>query len=357
MQHILDEKRSGRGLPGPITGRLADPISLPIFKLSASVGAGGENRSHDVQATKRALAWAGRYPVGKAQSPTGDADLDGNPDFQRAVIRFQRERNLRRDALLMPGGETERTLERTIRPLIESQEASALRQADAGADDRERADQEPPHGRVAEQPSPSPRQETTPGGARKRTGVPTINDRHERRKAIRENRPARFDIEDDSRETGALPRFGEFHAEGRDAIVKYDSIIEEEARKRGVDPDLVRAIVYVENARGWYDFVKRNPSSVRPMNINFRLWEGLGGIDPKNARDPRTNIRAGVELIKRIAERVDNPSPRVIASLWHFIGLEKTSKDKRRFAARVNYVYEHKIWEKEYNIDDPNLAP
>lgn len=355
MQHIPDRDRMNRGFPDPMAGRPATPDSSPIFNLSASVGAGGENRVHDVQAAKRALAWAGLYPVDKAQSPTGRADLDGDPDFQRGVIRFQRESSLRRDALLMPGGETERALERTIRPLIESHEASASRPAEDGAVDRQRADQEPPHRRVADQSGS--RRSTVAGGAPKGTGVPTINDRHERRKAIRENLPARFDIEDDSKETGAVPRLNEFDKIGRDAIAKYNSIIEEEARKQGVDPDLVRAIVYVENARGWYDVVKRKPSSIRPMNINFRLWEGLGGIKPENARDPEINIRAGVELIKRIAERVDNPNPRVIASLWHFIGREKTSKDERQFAARVSYVYEHKIWEKEGSVDDPGMAP
>lgn len=348
MQHIPDRDRMNLGFDESMAGRPARAVSSPIFKLTASVGAGGENRPHDVQAAKRALAWAGQYPVDKAQSPTGLADLEGDPDFQRGVIRFQRGSNLRRDAMLMPGGETERALERTIRPLVEGHAASALRRAGGGTDDRERSGEESPRRRVAQQSRPGSRQGTAAGGAPKRTDVPTINDRNKRAEAIRKNRPARFDIEDDSRVTGEAPASYELHPVGRRAVEKYDSIIEEEARKRDVDPDLVRAIVYVENARGYYDVVKRNPDSIRPMNINHRLWKNLGGINSSNAKDPRINIRAGVELIKRISDRVDNPSPRVIASLWHFIGQEKTSEDKRGYQARVNYVYKNKLWRQKH---------
>lgn len=49
-------------------------------------------------------------------------------------------------------------------------------------------------------------------------------------------------------------------------------------------------------------------SLIFPMNINPALWRDLGfaGRDPG---DPVVNIRAGVTLLKRIRDRLDDPVP------------------------------------------------
>jgi len=189
--------------------------------------------------------------------------------------------------------------------------------------------------------------------------LPIINDGKGRVAAIRDDRPAVFEIADDSKETGEKPALYEFAQFGADAVARHDKIIESESKRRNVDTDLVRAIMYVENARGWYDFIDPEPATIRPMNIDPELWRGLGGIDPDNATDPRTNIRAGTVLIGRLSKRISGPSPRKMAALWNSIAVERTgNRDVEAFAARVAYVYRNKLWEKAHMpTADPNLAP
>ena len=39
-------------------------------------------------------------------------------------------------------------------------------------------------------------------------------------------------------------------------------------------------------------------------------------------KNPEANIRAGVTLIKRIRDRLDDPSEAKIGSIWNFTGAE-----------------------------------
>jgi murein DD-endopeptidase MepM/ murein hydrolase activator NlpD len=94
------------------------------FALSDSVGEKAANQPEDVRSLKRALAAVGQFPQDKAQDPTGRLDAD----LELAVRSFQRDFNLKRDGLLRPGGETERTLDRVVKP-----EMLAQAQKPAGA--------------------------------------------------------------------------------------------------------------------------------------------------------------------------------------------------------------------------------
>lgn len=131
---------------------------------------------------------------------------------------------------------------------------------------------------------------------------------------------------------------------GRDAVRTHDQdgLIDEEAARIGLDPDLIRAIMYQENARGWYDVLADlvgEPSSVLPMNIQPDLWRELG-IDQVGAHDPRTNIRAGAKLLRAIVDRVPDPTPAKIASIWNDGGRTRVSD----FGARVGRTYLAKPW-------------
>ena len=117
-----------------------------VFGLGSQVGPGRANRPEDVRVTKRALALAGHYPADLARDPSGEADSM----LARGISAFQSKRGLREDGLMGPGGETERELERTVRPTVlahKAKEKSGKEAAPAGSDGEPRKT-DPPAGEV-----------------------------------------------------------------------------------------------------------------------------------------------------------------------------------------------------------------
>ncbi len=184
------------------------------------------------------------------------------------------------------------------------------------------------------------------GGPRGYYSVPTLNNGADRIANILADKPARFDIQDNPEADPSDPWYASNWA-GDAAIASYGPVIEKEARRQGVDPDLVKAIAYSENARGHYFGSAKAAEglgmadSFLPMNINPAIWGGLG-IDRTSASDYLTNIRAGITLIKRIADRIDDPTPERIASIWNYTGRELVND----FGAYVGRMYREKPWEK-----------
>lgn len=317
--------------------------SVPAFALFGSVGTKGDNRVEDVRNLKRALATAGYFPAEKARAPSGRVD----DDLELGIRSFQRDFNLERDGLLHPGGKTEKTLDRVIEP------ASPAERKVAGAaimlDRRKRG-----LGKKEEKPKPVPPisqafldewRKKGFGGPRGELRVPTLRNEAERIENVLANKPARFNIED-SPDADASSPLHEIKSIGIAAIERYGKIMEEEARKQGVDPNLVKAISFSENARGHYlgmaeVFEKLDlAKSIFPMNIRPDIW---GKLDPSKAdfTDPRTNIRAGVRLIKRITDRIEDPTPEKIATLWNSIRQEEVID----FGAYVGRMFRERPWE------------
>lgn len=159
--------------------------------------------------------------------------------------------------------------------------------------------------------------------------------------AVLNDRRVRFNIEDNPAEKGGKPPW-RIHALGVEAVRKHDAIIEREAKRKGVDPDLVRAIMYMENADG-HKFGAAKiaeeldmADSLFPMNIKPDMWAGLDGVKKEEFENPEANIRAGVTLIKRIRDRLDDPSEAKIGSIWNYTGAEKVN-DK---GARIQRIYD-----------------
>ncbi|MCH9051812.1 MAG: hypothetical protein IIA72_12120 [Proteobacteria bacterium] len=163
--------------------------------------------------------------------------------------------------------------------------------------------------------------------------------------AILNDRRVRFNIEDDPAEKGDASKLRD-HGIGVDVVKEHDAIIEREAKRKGVDPDLVRAIIYMENADG----NPLNPgrlveefgmaSSILPMNIKPGIWAGLDGVKKEEFKNPEANIRAGVTLIKRIRDRLDDPTRAKIGSIWNFTGAEKVNE----IGARIQKIFDQKTW-------------
>ncbi|MDH5722976.1 MAG: hypothetical protein OEY94_06610, partial [Alphaproteobacteria bacterium] len=132
-------------------------------------------------------------------------------------------------------------------------------------------------------------------------------------------------------------------------IVKtYKEDIEGFAKKHRVDPDLIKAVMWAENARGDKFGLNRAADSLGmsnsqgPMNINGEMWGALIGKKGK-LDNPQDNIEAGVILLRRITDRVENPTASKIGSIWNFTGREKTNA----FGEVIGKAYKEKPWEKK----------
>ena len=111
--------------------------------------------------------------------------------------------------------------------------------------------------------------------------IPILSDSGPRRESIINDTPAIFNIKNNP---NADPHYGGWRTIpmfGRSVLHAYDSIIIAEANAQGVGPDLVRSIMYVENAQGFLDRIPEAvdlDTSLRPMNIRPTDWAGLSGI-------------------------------------------------------------------------------
>jgi len=81
--------------------------------------------------------------------------------------------------------------------------------------------------------------------------------------------------------------------------------------------------------------------SVLPMNINYRYWKSLGVTKEKLAC-PFYNIEFGVILIKRISDRIAEPTIKKVATIYNFVGAEKVND----YGARVYKLYLSQPWAK-----------
>lgn len=188
-----------------------------------------------------------------------------------------------------------------------------------------------------------------------RSGPPILNNEAERVRSIIENASARFEIAENP---DADPDYGAWrssNALGLTTVRRYKSIVEREARAQGVDPDLVKAIMYVENAQSLDSQLDEGlgfglSESLLPMNIRPDPWAEIED-PPADLGDPATNIRIAVILIRRIVDRIDDPTPAKVASIWNFTGRELVND----FGARVQDVYDRKPWNPDH--DALNLSP
>lgn len=117
-----------------------------------------------------------------------------------------------------------------------------------------------------------------------------------------------------------------------------------------MDPDFVRAIIYVEHAdghKGGGNILAEKlgmADSLLPMNINSEIWAGVGGVQKDEFENSEMNIRAGVALIKEIRDRIADPDPSAaqIASIYNFAGSETISD----VGARMARVFRDRAWER-----------
>jgi soluble lytic murein transglycosylase-like protein len=175
----------------------------------------------------------------------------------------------------------------------------------------------------------------------------------DRRRSVLEDSPASFPVSANPSADGSMPLHAD-HFLGADAVREYDRVIREEAARAGVDPDLVRAIMYVEASQGncfgfgpllddarkskILSYLGIESKTVLPRNVSD-AWAPLAGKDT-DLLDVRQNVRTGAVLLKRIVDRLPTPSVEQVATLYNSLAKEKVSD----YGARVANVYKAKPW-------------
>lgn len=161
----------------------------------------------------------------------------------------------------------------------------------------------------------------------------------QRKKAILEGKEANFKIvsnpdADASRPWHTMDMYSEVKAN--------EKIIEREAKKAKVDPDMVKAIVHLETTQGYYDRVAFGiKNSIRPMNVQSGYWKDLG-YSRQDLQNPEKNIQAGIKLLKRIQERMTGADSAKVATIYNNLGARKVND----YGARIAKLMKDKPWDK-----------
>ena len=129
----------------------------------------------------------------------------------------------------------------------------------------------------------------------------------------------------------------------------YDAEITQVAAELGIDPDLIRAIMYMETTHGGYggagplfDFLGIS-KSILPMNINVRFWGDAFGPRAK-LEVPLNNIRAGATILSGIMANLPVTASLVeIATLYNSLSATMVSD----YGARTEAVFKSRLWERE----------
>ncbi|WP_136661861.1 hypothetical protein [Nitratireductor sp. XY-223] len=130
-------------------------------------------------------------------------------------------------------------------------------------------------------------------------------------------------------------------------VREHAETIENAAEEFAVDADLVKAVIYTEMARGWYD--KLNPlgsPTVLPGNVD-ETWEAL--IPGSNRHNRNDNIRITAKLLSEIEKRLDVPFPEDIYSLYNGMAHDRTYRNEKLKSTPyfLKKVLEARAWEQE----------
>jgi hypothetical protein len=126
----------------------------------------------------------------------------------------------------------------------------------------------------------------------------------------------------------------------------YDAEITQVAAELGIDPDLIRAIMYVETTHGYYgvpaDFLGIS-NSVLPMNVSLDFWGDVFG--PRSNLDvPLNNIRAGATILSGIIANLPaTASVAEIATLYNSLSATRVSD----YGARTEAVFKSRLWDRQ----------
>ena len=166
----------------------------------------------------------------------------------------------------------------------------------------------------------------------------------QREEMLRNNQKLLLDVADNPEENGEWKWWCN-HNIGAEAVRKYNNLIEKYTQQYNVDSNLVKAIMYTENACGHYyggnaiaDYIGISKSQM-PMNIRSNIWSNFQGKH-YDTRNPAQNIELATLLIKQISNSIVNPTAEKIITIWNSAGKNKISS----FGYRGGMAYRNKLW-------------
>jgi len=130
-----------------------------------------------------------------------------------------------------------------------------------------------------------------------------------------------------------------YAAHDLEEVTENRTAIEHMALRYKLDPDFVKAIVWMESTHGWYDRFDPWNKTIRPMNVHDTLWSQLG-INRKTLNDHTRNIAAGVHILAAIWQRTSDPTVEKVATLYNQLGATKVNG----YGKTVAYYLQHKPW-------------
>jgi soluble lytic murein transglycosylase-like protein len=114
----------------------------------------------------------------------------------------------------------------------------------------------------------------------------------------------------------------------KEEVTTNTPLIDRTAKRYGIDPDLLKALVWFESTHGYYDAytgVIRAPKSLRPMNVNVRVWSDILGVDRKSLANVETNIETGAYIFSQILSRLIDPTPEKVFTLYNNLRADEVS--------------------------------
>lgn len=165
-------------------------------------------------------------------------------------------------------------------------------------------------------------------------------------------RTCTFKVTQNEKADGSEPIY-EFSAFSE--VIRHSANIDKVSKELGVDPTLIRAIMYMETTHGYYDAplsLFGANKSILPMNVNVKYWGDAFG-SRKDLQKPYENIKAGAEILSRIISNLPkDASVSQIATLYQNINASSISN----YGARVQKIYDTKPWVKRKSTEQNPLS-
>lgn len=168
---------------------------------------------------------------------------------------------------------------------------------------------------------------------------PEVYKEVDRMVAILTDSPAIFVVADSNVKANPKPIY---YIEYFEQVTKNSNHISEAATRHNVDSDLIRAVIWMESTRGYYDSVTGlvlDPKTILPMNVWSDYWTGFK-VTREGLQNPAINIDTGTKILARIQAKISDETIAKIATLYGNLAAQRVSE----YGKTVEYYYNTKPW-------------